>query len=169
MKQYWKKLEAYIQANNPALLGDLNPPANDSEILELEERLGVTLPADYIECLKVHNGQKGNADGLFSGLEFLSTRRIQSEWTIWKNLLDSGDFDGDRSVPASGIRADWWNPKWIPFTYNGGGDHLCLDLDPTSEGRTGQIIALWHDDNARQMESSSFAQWFSDFVDDFTN
>lgn len=169
IKQHWEKLEAYLKANNPVLLADLNPPAKDSEIRNLEAHLGVALPADFTECLKVHNGQKGDADWLFNGLEFLSTHRIQKEWDIWNNLLNGGDFDGDQSVPASGVRADWWNPKWIPFTYNGGGDHLCLDLNPTSEGQVGQIIALWHDDDARQMESSSFTQWFSNFVNDLTS
>ncbi len=165
MKQQWERLEAWLKANNPALLADLNHPATDAEIRELEQKLGVTLPADFVACLKVHNGQKGGADWLFSGSEFLSSRRILDEWVIWKDLLDGGDFDGAEAESGAGIQPVWWSPKWIPFTYNGAGDQLCLDLDPATGGRSGQVITLWHDDGARKKKADSFAQWFAEFVD----
>ena len=165
MKQSWEKLEAYLKAKNIALLEDLLPPATNIEIHELECKLGVALPTDFVDCLKIHNGQKGESEWLFSGSEFLSSQRIIEEWTIWKNLLDGGDFYGNEIKPAIGIKPVWWSPKWIPFTYNGGGDHLCLDLDPASQGRRGQVITLWHDDGARKKKADSFAQWFSYFVD----
>lgn len=165
MKQQWERLEAWLKANNPVLLADLNPPATNTEIRELEQKLGVTLPADFVEFLKVHDGQRGGSDWLFSGSEFLSSRRIIDEWAIWKDLLDGGDFDGAEAEPGAGIQPVWWSPKWIPFTYNGAGDHLCLDLDPASGGRAGQVITLWHDDGARKKKADSFAQWFAEFVD----
>ena len=164
MKQAWGKLESHLKTNNPELLEDLSPPATDAEIHELEYKLGVALPTDFVDCLKIHNGQKGASEWLFSGSEFLSSQRIMEEWTIWKNFLDNGDFDGNEIKPAIGIKPVWWGPKWIPFTYNGWGDHLCLDLDPASQGRTGQVITLWHDDGARNKKADSFAKWFTDFV-----
>jgi cell wall assembly regulator SMI1 len=165
MKQQWERLEVWLKAHNPALLADLNPPASDTNIRTLEQKLGVKLPADFVECLKVHDGQRGAADWLFSGAEFLSSQRILDEWAIWKELLDGGDFEGAEVEPGAGIKPVWWCPKWIPFTYNGAGDHLCLDLDPISGGRPGQVITLWHDDGARKKKADSFAQWFAEFVD----
>jgi len=165
MKRQWEKLETWLKTHNPALLADLNPPASDTDIQELEQKLGVTLPTDFVECLKVHDGQKGRADWLFSGSEFLSSQRILDEWSIWKDLLNGGDFDGTEAEPGAGIQPVWWSPKWIPFTYNGAGDHLCLDLDPASSGRAGQVITLWHDDGARKKKADSFIQWFTEFVD----
>lgn len=164
MKKHWEILETWLKANNPALLADLNPPASDANIQSLEQQLGVKLPADFVECLKVHDGQRGAASWLFQDSEFLSSQRILDEWAIWKDLLDGGDFDGAKAEPGAGIQPVWWSPKWLPFTYNGAGDHLCLDLEPASGGRTGQIITLWHDDGARKKKADSFAQWFSEFV-----
>jgi cell wall assembly regulator SMI1 len=164
MNKIWEKLEEFLKINNNELFFDLNPPATETEISKLENQLGVLLPLDFKKCLKVHNGQKGDANGLFRDLEFMSTHRILNEWLVWKDLLDSGDFNNKKSTPASGIKSDWWNPKWIPFTYNGGGDHLCLDLDPTHEGHTGQIITLWHDDDARKNKAQNFKMWFEEFV-----
>lgn len=168
MKPQWERLEAWLKSHGPALLVDLNPPASDGDIRELEQALGVQLPADFVACLQVHDGQRGGAEGLFAGQEFLSCRRILSEWAIWKDLLDSGDFDGAQAEPGAGVQPVWWHPRWIPFTYNGAGDHLCLDLEPADGGQPGQVITLWHDDGARQKKADSFAQWFAAFVEQTT-
>lgn len=165
MKQAWKKLETILYNTASDLLADLAPPASHEEISNLERALGVSLPADFVACLKIHNGQQGVSHGLFEDYEFLSTSRILQEWSIWKELLDSGDFNGMKSFPQVGIRSDWWNPAWIPFTYNGAGDHLCLDLSPTDAGISGQIITLWHDDGAREKQADSFAQWFMQYIE----
>lgn len=165
MKQAWKKLEAILYNTDPDLLADLAPPALHEEISNLERALGVSLPADFVACLKIHNGQQGVSQGLFEDYEFLSTSRILQEWSIWKELLDSGDFKGMKSFPQVGIRSDWWNPAWIPFAYNGAGDHFCLDLAPTGAGISGQIITLWHDDGTREKQADSFAQWFMKHIE----
>lgn len=165
MKQQWARLEAHLRANNPAMLADLGSPATEAELYELEHKLGFSLPSDFAECLKIHNGQKGESEWLFSGSEFLSSQRIWDEWAIWKDLLDGGDLDGKEAESEVGIKSVWWSPMWIPFTYNGSGDHLCLDLDPTSQGQRGQVITLWHDDGARKKKADSFTQWFFEFID----
>ena len=67
-------------------------------------------------------------------MEFLSCEEIVSQGKTWKELLDGGDFKDTFYGSDDGIKNDWWNPKWIPFAHNGGGDHLCLDLDPASSG-----------------------------------
>lgn len=140
-------------------LDDLNPPAIDADLATLEQQLGVTLPAEYLQMLQQHNGQRGLGDGLFDGQEFLSTQNVFAQWRIWKGLHDTGAFDGQRSSPAPGVRADWWNPRWIPFTHDGGGNHLCLDLDPAEGGTAGQVITVWHDSGERALAGSSFGDW----------
>lgn len=77
----------------------------------------------------------------------------------------SGDFEGIESEPQKGIRKDWWNARWIPFTHNGGGDHLCIDLAPDVAGRTGQIITMWHDMGERELKAPSFEAWFEGYVE----
>jgi cell wall assembly regulator SMI1 len=145
------------------LTDDLNPPATDAEIATLQQQLGVTLPADYVQVLQQHNGQRGLADGLFDGQEFLSTQNVFEQWRLWKGLHDAGQFKSMRSSPAQGVRDDWWNPRWIPFTHDGGGNHLCLDLDPAAGGAVGQVITLWHDGGERVLCSSDFGAWFADW------
>ncbi|WP_156441033.1 SMI1/KNR4 family protein [Burkholderia sp. ABCPW 14] len=44
------------------------------------------------------------------------------------------------------IKDDWYNLKWIPFTHDGSGIRLCLNLDPAEGGTLGQVVRIWHDD-----------------------
>lgn len=163
MEQTWTKFEEWLSRHWPDGLSCLNPPASDEQISQLEERLDARLPADFVACLKIHNGQNGFSSVL-DGMEFLSCEEIYSQWFVWKDLLDGGDFKDIFSEPEEGIKTDWWNPKWIPFTHNGGGDHLCLDLDPAPSGLTGQVITMWHDMEARELKAKNFAEYFETYV-----
>lgn len=166
MNEQWKVLERWLQAQYPAVLHDLNHPASEEDIRELEQVLGTSLPADFNACLRVHNGQKGREKWLFDSHEFLSTQKILMNWSVWQDLLEEGDLDGKISRPADGIQQGWWLPGWIPFASNGGGNILCLDLSPTASGHYGQVINIFHDVADRVVETSSFSAWFTRFVAD---
>ena len=108
--------------------------------------------------------KKRDSPGLIDVEELLSTERIFNEWTVWKELLDGGDFDGINSIPDHGVKDDWWNKRWIPITYDGSGNHYCIDLDPTEKGKRGQIIRMWHDSPEREIVAGSFYEFFSNYV-----
>lgn len=164
MEESWNRLKEWLAANWPEALDNLAAPATDSQIAALESQLGAKLPEDFVACLKVHNGQSNAFGDLFEGGEFLSTEGIMDQWNVWQDLLKAHTFDGIKSEPQPGIKNDWWNSRWIPFTYDGSGNHYCLDLDPAESGRSGQIITMWHDASERELLAPSFAQWFDDFV-----
>jgi len=165
MHDLWTRFENWLSEHWPEGLAGLNPPATEQQIADLQAALGVTLPDDYIMCLKIHNGQAANVGGMFDGYEFLSTDAILEQWTVWKGLLDGGEFVDIESSPLNaGIRSDWWNARWIPFTHNGCGDHLCLDLAPATSGTLGQVITMWHDSAERELLSPSFGSWFKSYM-----
>ena len=165
MNEDFEKFKQWLKLNYEEGFEDLNPPATDEEIQSLKIALDFDLPKDLIDILKIHNGQKGDAGYLFDGQEFLSSNRIISEWKVWKDLLDNGSFNGSYSEPQEGIKNDWWNKKWIPYTHNGSGDHYCIDMDPSENGTSGQIITMWHDDDQRDLLSSSLSEWFKSYVE----
>ena len=168
MEEIWARIRTWIEANAPQLLEVMNPGASEMQIIELERVLSIQLPDDVKTLYRLCNGQSSFNYGIINGTEFLSLERIQDEWSIWKNLLDAGelvdenDVEGSRVAPE--IRKTWWSPKWIPLTYNGSGDHDCLDLDPTEIGRIGQIIRMWHDDDERKMVASDIKTWLQQYV-----
>ncbi len=168
MEELWKRMDSWLADNAPEVLAALNPGATDEEIRAAEEAMGVTLPEDFRASYRIHNGQRHDAGGtgIFEAETFLSLERIVENWRGWKQVRDAGRFDGIQSEPEAGIRADWWNPKWIPFTHDGCGNHDCLDLDPAPDGEIGQVISMWHDDVERSILASSFREYVEQFVDD---
>ncbi len=164
MQEIWTQIETWLMANAPSLLDLIQPGASDAQISELESLLSIQLPEDVRSSYRIHNGQVPHTYGLISGLEFLSLERIKDEWLVWKELLDSGTFadeDGQDqgSEPAPGICNVWWSLRWIPLTYDGSGNHDCLDLNPAEGGIVGQIITMWHDDPVREIVAPSFRDW----------
>ncbi len=166
MDSLWGRFESWLKIHFKDAFEDLNDPATDTQIQKLEATISTKLPEDFVQFLKVHNGQGNNSGWIIDGSELLSIERIIDEWGIWNGILSSGDFDGMSAERGSGVKSDWWNPKWIPFTYDGGGNHLCIDLDPAATGNPGQIITMWHDSEEREIKAISFRKWFEQYVNE---
>jgi cell wall assembly regulator SMI1 len=167
MEDVWSRIEAWLQAHAPSVAAGLNPPASAEEIDATERFLGVTFPIEVRSSYLRHDGQSRDAPWMLEGWEWLSLERMRREWKVWKDLLDAGDFKGIRSHPDdAAVVDDWWNPRWIPLTHDGGGDHHCLDLAPGPEGISGQIIEMWHDEGSRPVVADSFRDWLTGFADD---
>ena len=146
-----------------------NAGASEAEFEQLEQLIQAKLPEDFKALYRVFNGQVYEEGYVFDGEEWLSLERMAEEWEVWKGLLDDGEFDDDEEGEADEdadpeVKAVWWSPLWIPFTYDGSGNHLCLDLDPTSAGTYGQVIRMWHDDPQRPLEAKTFADWLETYI-----
>jgi len=169
MTEIWKSIEIKLKEIAPDILDNLNDGITDAEVADLEKLINAKMPIDFIKFYKIHNGQKTESAGLIECEELLSFDRIKEEWKVWKDLLDTKDFADNNgsytSTPENGIKNDWWNALWIPITSDGSGNHYCLDLDPTEEGNTGQIIRMWHDDAERNLVANSFKEWMVDYKD----
>jgi len=162
----WNRFENWITKNASHLTSELNASASEDDIAKLEKTIGGKLPKEYINFLKIHNGQNCDSEGLIDTEELLSTERVIEEWSVWKELLDKGDFKYSKSEPNKGVKSDWRSPKWIPITYDGSGNHYCIDIDPDTNGKSGQIIQMWHDSAERELVSSSFKEWISKYVNE---
>ncbi len=149
MEQLWFTLENWLGQNLPSVLADLNSGCSDGEINELENSLNCQLPKDFKDCYRRHNGQKGETTGLFCGLLFLSTSDIYDQWMAWQELAEE-DFATEitgESYPHDAIKPTYINLRWIPFTHDGSGNHLGIDLDPGVAGVMGQVINFGTDEN----------------------
>ena len=170
MEDIWIRIESWMQINAPKVLKSLQRGASETQIIEFEDFLSITLPEDIKSSYRIHNGQSRNGCGLIYGREFLSLQRIKDEWEVWKELLDDGVFNDEDgkdqgSNPVPGIRNLWWSENWIPLTYDGTGNHDCIDLDPDEGGTVGQIITMWHDDADRSIIAPSFGAWLKQYAD----
>jgi len=173
MTDIWNSIELKLKEIAPDILNNLNAGAETAAIENFETLIHSKLPESFKFFYKVHNGQKSESAGLIECEELLSLERIEDEWKVWKGLLDEQNFEDDNglytSEPDPGIKNDWWNPLWIPITYDVCGNHYCIDLDPADEGHYGQIIRMWHDDPQRSLEAKSFTEWINKYKDRLLN
>ncbi|MCA9136825.1 MAG: ankyrin repeat domain-containing protein [Planctomycetales bacterium] len=166
----WKRIEAWLSANDPDRLKSLGKPVKPDQFSKLEKTIGCKLPVEVKQLYQVHDGQSYQSflielpDG--GDYFLLPTKEVIREWKTWKDLVDNGEFDGLESNPEKGIRGDqWFNPKWIPIFANGGGDSYCVDLDPAKGGKKGQVISMNHDNKDRSLIADSLTALLSQLAD----
>ncbi|APR84740.1 glucan synthase 1-related protein [Minicystis rosea] len=167
VEQAFQRIERWLLANAPGLHAELRPPATPEQIAAAEAKLGVRFPDDVRALYRLHDGQGRDGSGLLGGWTWLDLAHVVSEWQIWKDLLDKGTFGAnDGGDPGPGVRGNWWNPRWIPLTYSGSGDHHCIDLAPADGGAEGQIIRMWHDMEGRSLVAASLSTWLERTADE---
>jgi len=163
----WARYIAAIKATKPDFdqLFESGAPAGDIDAVERET--GVKLSADLRHLLLRHDGGK---DGMFvlPGWELFSTARIIEEWKVWDELRrDQFVPEGADCEPEGPLKGDeWWRSGWIPFCGDGGGNHLCIDMDPAEGGTPGQVITMWHDDPQRQFIDASLTDFIETIASD---
>lgn len=117
--QAWARIEYWLAQNAPAVLDGLRPGASDTEIDATERTLNVRFPDDLRASLHLHDGQDSEAPTLLPDGQLLSLADMRDQWSFQQELLDEQDSIMDsESEPDQGVRADWWNPGWIPLTHD---------------------------------------------------
>jgi cell wall assembly regulator SMI1 len=178
VSESWARIETWLAANAPSIRKSLRPAAKDAAVEKLQRKIGATLPTDFAESVRLHDGQKSDAEhGLFPvaddvlgampSCRLLSLTEIAREWAMMKELHDGGEFADRKSEPARGVRADWWNPGWVPIADNGGGDYFCVDLAPGKGGAIGQVIFFFHDMDDRPLIAKSYGVWLEKLAKGF--
>jgi cell wall assembly regulator SMI1 len=173
----WADIEEWLTANAPKVKKSLRPPADDAKLANLQKKLKLTLPADFVASVRVHDGQRSD-DGcaLIPGpphplglgwYELLPLTDIRREWSMMKGLDDIGEFEGRKPRATRGIQPVWWSQEWVPIADNGGGDYVCLDLAPAKGGTVGQVILFGHEGTPQRRVARSFAEWLGNLAREF--
>ncbi len=169
MQEIWTRIENWIKVKAPEVFEVIQVGATEAQIRQLEEFLAIKLPEDVKSLYRVCDGQLDYSYGVIEGRELLSLDRIKEEWIVWQELIDAGDFNDENGIdlscePDLGIQNVWMSKKWIPLTYDGAGNHYCLDLDPAEGGTVGQIITVWHDAPYREIIAPSVRDWLDEYA-----
>lgn len=168
----WKRICAWIDENAPGLLDSAQPGATPDEIAKLATRTGLTIPDDLREFVALVNG--ADDAGIFPTRDDfdamayypLDIDMMIGDRLMLNDLLSMGEFADLEAEPSDGVAADWWNPGWIPFAGNGGGDYFCIDTVPAAGGKPGQIIAHSHESGERRKLADSLGEFLEQLADD---
>ena len=165
----WSQLTTWYTQQIPEFADTLNPGALEEEIRELDEEVrrvtGTSLPSALVEIYKVNAGQKEFAvAGAFFGLPFLSPQDVLKQWLDWRSIADTDPELADEvvntSYPRGAVRLQYMNPGHIPFSYDGAGNHLGIDLSPGPKGNVGQVINFGRDQDDRFVLADSLETFF---------
>ena len=161
----WHRIDAWLKANAPKIQSNLNPPATDDQLRQVERAIGLGMPRDWWDLYKVHNGMNahGNRGSLFHGMHFLTLDETISEHAL-SNKMGTDPLPVRGSNPGINTR-DMHNPKWIPFAHTGR-TLLRIDMDPKSSGKAGQVIFTDHDDDTVIVLAGSVREFLVGFADD---
>lgn len=167
MREVWARIEAVLRASAPDRDAALPAGASPKTLDLAEECLGFALPEEVRESYLVHDGS-GDADimphtayGLI-GVPHLSLSDAIRDRQMWLGFLDEGGFR--EPSPRGPIRRDWWNPRWLPVTWDGGGDHLCIDLDPAPGGVPGQVIYFSHEEGPLEVVADGWREYLERYA-----
>jgi cell wall assembly regulator SMI1 len=160
MRELWRRIEQVLQRHAPETAATLAPAASEQDLAALEATIGIALPNDFRESLKVHDGQDDptrcrpfTGDGLL-----LSTAEIADRW---KMLTEIEEGERTRGGPGYG---PWWKTTCIPFT-DADGNALCIDMDPGLNDRTGEVVCHVHDGEIERGIATSYRAWLSSLAD----
>ncbi len=160
MQELWQ----HIKKNQPELKKHLLPGAGLVEIQSTEDFLGIEFPISFKECYLIHNGLAQSR--FIDYWRLFPLKEIVEMWTFCKILQVYDEFNKEYK----------WNPKWIPFGSNMGGNILGLNLDPDTEdaenvsggfSRFGELFIYFQDEKRVASQNIEFHEWFEDFLGSF--
>jgi cell wall assembly regulator SMI1 len=149
-----------------------NPPATDAELNGFERLVDVKFPRAYRQLYLWHDGENDDRWGHIYGLPLLPLKQAAIQWRSWIDVL--AGFNGNRyeipggAWPADTVDPAYINPRWIPLTHDGSGNHIGLDFDPWPNGRVGQVILFGRDEDVKAVIADSlghFLEWIAGLLE----
>jgi len=154
----WEMIEEWFAKNKPTY--KLAPGASAADIEKLETRIGLPLPEELKASLMRHDG----VDELhWPKGELCSVEGILRDWEMRAEIFDAAE-DGD--AEGGMFKAGWWRNSWIPIDADGAGNGACIDLEPGTKGKKGQIIDFDHETGPNGPQYEDLGDYMEACVDD---
>lgn len=148
------RMDAWLAAHRPDYHALLQPGVDDGALDAFEAKFSLKLPEAFRALYRWRNGQPNSSFDSLQGNRMFSALEDIADT---KEMLD--DMIGfDFEDPAT------WRRGWVPFLSNGGGSHLCVDIDAQGGGQPGQLFGFWKADEDRPVEHASVEAWLAELV-----
>jgi cell wall assembly regulator SMI1 len=148
------RMDRWLVAHRPQYYAQLQSGATDADFAAFDAKFSLRLPEDFRHLYRWRNGQAATcSESLQYNRMFLSLQDSAETKELFDGMIGS-DFEDPRH----------WRRGWVPFLHNGGGSHLCVDLNAEDGGHPGQLIAFWKADDDRPVEFQSLHAWLNDLV-----
>jgi cell wall assembly regulator SMI1 len=169
VKESWKRIETWYAEHGPGRPSDLAKGATSASIKAFEKEIGATLPNDFKESVRIHDGSGWWVPPRHG--ELLSLELMLKQWRMYSEWKAKGDYavEGGESWKPTDLKGPvkrvFWNQTRIHVSDNSG-DHLTLDLDPPPKGKYGQVIHHSHEVGPTRVVAPSWTEFLSDLAVD---
>jgi len=144
--------ELYKFSNDVITFGE---PINDDRLENFEKSIGFSLPTDFKNILKKHNGIS------ILGKEILGYDK-QFQSSSLEQVYQFEHFEVANKMP----------PEYVPFSPDGRGNHYCLDLSRCDSDISPIVFWQWdfQYDNTNEIETCnySFIEWVKEVMIEWT-
>ncbi len=158
---------AFLESRGDAATG-LPPGANGKAISEAEAMMHVEFPDDFRKLLMRHDGSGPyhiSPYKIGGGAQtFMGIKDIIATWKCMVKIGADFEKDGEFGEQTGPVKRSYWNERWIPFTENGCGDNIAIDLDPPQDGTPGQIVDWWHEGGVSTFQALGLREWLNEVV-----
>jgi cell wall assembly regulator SMI1 len=153
------QIENWLANHRPDYLALLNPPANEYLFGALRSTVGIALPKDIRRFYEWHDGQAaGTFDPLLQNLTFMTLMEIATTHQMHRDVSY-----------VDGWSEEHWQPSWVPFLSNGGGDYLCIATEAFRDIPAGAILWYDHETSVREIVHPNFLAFLEDLKDRMVN
>lgn len=151
----FSQIDHWLSTNRPDYFALLNPPANEYLFDALRATVGIVLPQDFRKIYEWHDGQAaGSFDSLFQNLTFMTLMEMATTHQTHRDVSMIDQWGEDQ-----------WQPSWVPFLSNGGGDYFCIATESFREIPAGSILWYDHESSDREIIHSHPAAFLEDLYE----
>lgn len=177
VKELFDRACNYWKEESKRTLDTLAPPATSNDISALEKALHVTFPSEYKDLLRIHNGYKADSReydrfeiGSFyhSHWRFYPTTGVEGIWKHKNGIAEEMFGNKKNDNVEAGIKPVYWNKHWVPVFNDSEGNSVCLDFDPDSSGKKGQLIYTDWERGGHKVIAENFIDGLEVLVDKLT-
>ena len=146
------QIEDWLASHRPQYRSLLNPPAGEYLFDALRSTAGVVLPDGVKRFYEWHDGQQaGTYDPLLQNLTFMTLMEIATTQQMHQHVSVFDQWSEEH-----------WQPAWVPFLSNGGGDYLCIATDTFRDIPVGSVLWYDHEVSEREIVHKDFESFLED-------
>lgn len=164
----WERVTRWHEAHG-VLKFQLAPGASKAQLAEAELALGIQLPDDVRISWELHNGGLTDSAWILTYGDLLPIDRVVAQWNTYLEWQEDDGWGLEEDMKptniAGAIKPIWWNPRRIAVTDNSG-NGLHLDLDPPTDGVSGQVIFLDHEVGPTVVLAKSWSAFLEQWADE---
>lgn len=125
----------------------------------LRSTAGVVLPDNVKRFYEWHDGQRaGTFYPLLQNLTFMTLMEIATTHQMHQQVSFVDQWSEEH-----------WQPAWVPFLSNGGGDYLCIATDDFRSIPAGSVIWYDHEVSERVVVHRDFESFLDDLYNRMVN